>query len=389
MADKKSQVVLMPCESYDFNLVYQQLKKAIDLLGGIKKFVDPRERVLLKPNLLRGKSPEAGVTTHPVVFEAMIKLLREEGIQEIAYGDSPGFGSLSNVAKECGLKKIGEAYDVPLLDFSHGETVDYYAGEVTKRFEIAKGVLDSEAIINLPKMKTHGLTRLTGAVKNLFGCVYGFNKGASHARYPEVLGFSKMLIDLNRYLLPKARLHVMDGVIAMEGNGPASGTPVLMKVLIVSEDPVALDATFARMVDLNPEFMPTNVNGKEMGLGEWEEEKIELIGGTIDAFKNPEFDVVREPVDLLDISRLGALANIRGLLVRKPVVEKNKCVGCGICEKSCPLEKKAIKMVVRKRRTYPLYYYHRCIRCYCCQEMCPTGAISVKTPMIGKLLVYK
>ncbi len=389
MDAKKSKVAIMRCESYDSDLVYIKLKSAIDLLGGINKFITKEDHILLKPNLLRGKKPESGVTTHPAIFEAMVRILKENTVQNITYGDSPGFGSPSGVAKESGIAQIAEKNNIPLLDFSHGETVNYDLGVVTKRFEIANGVLESDGIISLSKMKTHGLTRITGAVKNQFGCVYGLNKGASHARYSDIHSFSKMVIDLNRYLSPKMRLFVMDGIIAMEGNGPASGNPTPMNVILVSEDPVALDATFARMIDLNPEFLPTNVYGEEMGLGNCAMEDIEILGDDLDGFINPDFDVVREPVGKKSDAGLLSIKAIRELLVQKPVVDKNKCIGCGICEKACPVEKKAIKMVQRSRRSYPLYYYNRCIRCYCCQEMCPEGAISVKKPLLGKLIMYK
>lgn len=389
MEDNKSRVVIMGCESYESNLVYEKLKTAIDLLGGIEAFVSKEEKVLLKPNLLRGRSPETATTTHPAVFEAMIRILKEHQIDDLFYGDSPGFGSPVGAAKESGLTQIAENYQVPMLDFSHGKTMDFYLGLVKKRFEIANGVLESDAIISLAKMKTHGLTRITGAVKNQFGCVYGLNKGASHACYPDALSFSKMIVDLNRFLSPKLRLFIMDGILAMEGNGPASGTAVPMKVLLVSDDPVALDATYARMINLDPTFVPTIVFGEEMELGNSSENSIELLGDPMEKFFNPNFDVVREQVDEKVASGLGSLSKLKGILVRKPVVDKDKCIGCGICEKSCPLENKAIKMVHRKRRSYPLYYYDRCIRCYCCQEMCPEAAISVKTPLLGKLIVYK
>lgn len=389
MENKKSRVVIMKCESYDSELVYEKVKQAVELLGGIEKFVNHQERILLKPNLLRGKNPDAAVTTHPAIFEAVIRLLNETGMKYISYGDSPGFGSPAGAAKDSGLAEIAEKYQLSLKDFSHGMKVDFFLGLGTKRFEIAQGVLESDAIISLPKMKTHGLTRITGAIKNQFGCVYGLNKGMSHAHYPDVKSFSKMLVDLNRYLSPKLRLFIMDGIVAMEGNGPASGNPVPMNVILVSDDPVALDATFARMVNLDPAFVPTITYGEEMELGYWSPEKIEILGEPWEDFLKEDFDVVRLPVGEMEPSTLSYLKMFQDLLVQKPVVDKAKCIGCGVCEEACPVEKKAIRIVERKRRKYPLYFYHRCIRCFCCQEMCPVGAISVKTPMLGKLTIYR
>jgi uncharacterized protein (DUF362 family)/NAD-dependent dihydropyrimidine dehydrogenase PreA subunit len=382
-----SQVVVLKCESYDPETVYAALKRGMEALGGIGRFVSPREQVLLKPNMLRSKKIDSGCTTHPSVFEAVIRLLEEADCRNLVYGDSPGRGLPENVAREVGLAEVAERHGVPLGEFNHGESVAYPEGVMTKRFELARSVIDSDAIISLCKMKTHGLTRITGAIKNQLGCVYGYNKSASHARFPNSLNFSRMLVDLNMKLKP--RLFIMDGITAMEGNGPGSGTPVKMNCLLISDDPVALDATFARLVDLDPTFVPTVTAGEEMGLGTYLARDIELLGDDMEPLINRSFAVERYPVRDESTIALSNLRFVRSLMTRKPVVIPQRCIGCGICAASCPLDIKAIHMADRGDQRVPKYDYHRCIRCYCCQEMCPQKAIIVKTPALGRLFIYR
>ena len=198
--------------------------------------------------MLAGALPQRAVTTHPAVFEAVIRVLREEGIGRLSYGDSPGFPNVDTekCADTCGLAEVAARLEVPAADFGHGSTVHFPEGRRAGSFVLCEGVQQADCIVNLCKMKTHGLERLTGAVKNMYGCVLGLNKGTGHVSYPNAQVFAEMLIDLNRCVKP--RLHIMDGIVAMEGNGPASGTPVPMKVLLFSADPVALDTVFAMLV---------------------------------------------------------------------------------------------------------------------------------------------
>lgn len=382
-----SRVVIIKCTNYERETVYEGLKRGLDYLGGIEQYVSPEELILLKPNMLRSKKVDSGCTTHPSVFEGMIRLLEEAGCDRLIYGDSPGLGAPEKVAQEVGLAEVAEAHHIPLGEFSQGESVAYPEGVATKRFELARTAIDADAIISLCKMKTHGLTRITGAIKNQLGCVYGFNKGASHARFPSSLKFSQMLVDLNLKLRP--RLFVMDGITAMEGNGPASGTPVKMNCLLISDDPVALDATFARLVDLDPTFVPPIVAGQEMGLGTYEEDAITLLGDDFKDIFSDSFSVERIPVKDESTISLSNLRFVKNLLTRKPVLISERCIHCGICVASCPLEDKALSWKTVEGKRYPHYDYHKCIRCYCCQEMCPQKAIVVKTPLLGKLFIYR
>ncbi len=375
-------MVVIPCEGYQQYAVAEAIETGISLLGGWDCFLKKHEKILLKPNLLNRAEPNRAVTTHPAVFQSVAESLIENGYSNLCYGDSPGHpGSVEKTSSICGLHEVAEKLNLPLAEFTKSKTVEYRRGNVERKYEICEGVLESDGIINICKMKTHQLERITGGVKNMFGCVCGLNKGAAHAKYPDADSFAQMLVDLN--LLLKARLHIMDGIIAMEGNGPASGNPVEMNVILMSEDPVALDATFCRLISLDPAVVATVYHGGNTGLGKWREEEIEIVGvDRLEPYSNPDFDVMRDKQS----SGIWVLLNKLKALARKPVILNEKCIRCGACVEACPLQEKAVffeNSIVseekdRKKKSVPVYDYQKCIRCYCCQEMCPEQAIVVK-----------
>ena len=380
----KSKVAVVACENYDEETVYRALARGVELLGGIGSFVRKGERILLKPNVLAGSAPELAVTTHPAVFAAVARVLSGSGAV-LSYGDSPGFGKPADALAKSGLSPVAERYGIALADFERGMSVDNPSGLVGKRFDLANAALEADGIVSLPKMKTHALTRVTGAVKNQFGCVYGLNKAAFHVRVPNQAQFSRMLVDLN--LMLKPRLFVMDGIVAMEGNGPRGGKPVAMNCLIISADAVAVDATFCRMIDLDPSFIPTITHGVERGLGKCDIADIEYLGDDPASFRKPDFDAVRKPVIDTDMLGLGVWpAFVKNAFYPRPVIDPARCVTCGVCVESCPVEGKAVDFRNGNRKDPPEYTYSKCIRCYCCQEMCPYKAIAVKRPWLGRLL---
>ncbi len=380
-----SEVALVKCEDYkDAPLA---VAKALDLIGGVEMILGKDEKLLLKPNFLAKCPPEKACTTHPEVFKGVAKYLLEKGYKNLSYGDSPGHGDTAAIAKECGVAAVAEELSIPLADFTAGKTTGFPDGKVAKEFVIANGVLECDGIVNVCKMKSHMLERITGAQKNIFGCVFGLNKGASHVKYPNATLFAEMLADLN--LMLKPRLHIMDGVVAMEGNGPQSGTPKKMNVILASTDSVALDSVFASLVYLDPSLVPTNVVGGKWGVGESDINNIKVITEngilTVSEAKQlygaPDFDVYRGKEDKGEISYLKPF---KKLIKRKPKIKKNLCVACGICVKSCPVEGGALHF--KKKGKPPVYDYDKCIECYCCQEMCPKKAIYAHQNPIVKMI---
>jgi uncharacterized protein (DUF362 family) len=362
-------------------MVNAAVERGIALLGGVGIFAQRGEKILLKPNLLSAASPEKCVTTHPSLFRAVAEVFINSGAA-VSYGDSPAIGSTAGVAKKAGLQAVAEDLNIGLADFKTGVEIFFEEGRQNRKFVIAKGVLESDGIVSLPKLKTHGLEKFTGCVKNQFGCIPGVRKGEYHVKLPDAWDFGKMLVDLNRFVSP--RLYIMDGIEAMEGNGPRSGRPRRMNMILFSKDPIALDATVLRMIGLNPEHVPTTKFGSEFGAGTYNEEDIELVGDNFDGFKIFDFDIDRTPAAT---RAEGGFARFMGnRLVSKPVIVKEKCVTCGICVKMCPANPKAVDWFDGDTSKPPTYNYDSCIRCYCCQEVCPEGAIELKSPIIRKLL---
>jgi uncharacterized protein (DUF362 family)/NAD-dependent dihydropyrimidine dehydrogenase PreA subunit len=376
-----STVALVRCENYEHQNVSRAVRKGMDLLGGPGRFARPGEKILFKPNWLVADPPEKLTVTHPAIFRSMVEVFKTTGAV-LSYGDSPAIQSPETAARNSGFLSVATAEGVALADFKRGREIVFAAGVQNKKFVIANGALDCDGIISLPKLKTHGLERVTGCVKNQFGCVPGALKGEFHVKLASAVDFARMLVDLNAFLAP--RLYVMDGVIAMEGNGPRGGTARPMKVILFSADPIALDATVCRMIDIDPEFVPTITLGMEAKSGTWKKEEIELVGDPLESFVDSGFDVKREPVTPYSRGKGGGF--FRNAIVPKPFILSEKCTRCGTCVNACPVNPKAVDWHDGDRKVPPSYKYERCIRCYCCQELCPEGAVHLKVPLLRKML---
>lgn len=376
-----SKVALVYCDSYEKAKVYQAVSKGVKLIGGLDKLFNQGEKVLLKPNMLAADPPEKASITHPAVFEAVARVMHEHQAR-LTYGDSPAYHKPITAAKKIGLHEVAEEMGIQLADFEKGKDVYFEKGLMKRKFFVANGVLEADSVVSIPKLKTHGFARMTGSVKNQFGCVPGKLKGEMHVKLPGGIEFSKMLVDLNYMVSPK--LYVMDGIVAMEGNGPRSGNPKPMNVVLISTDPIALDATICRMMNLDPEFVETIKAGYEVGMGTYFEEEIDLVGEPIERFIHKDYDVDRRPIEKTKDSGLVNVVN--QLFVSKPYIINSKCIKCGVCVNMCPVPEKAVNWKNGDKTQVPVYDYSQCIRCYCCQELCPQSAIEIKVPALRKVI---
>jgi uncharacterized protein (DUF362 family)/ferredoxin len=373
-----SRVALIRCESYEYPVLLEAIKKGISFLGGIGKYVKKDEKILLKINLLTGEVPEKSVCTNPYVVKAVGEIFSEAGA-DVSYGDSPGFGTTMNSLKRGGFIDI--CTNIKPAEFNEGKEILFENAVQNKKLFIARPVLENDGLISLPKLKTHGYQKYTGCIKNQFGCISGLSKAEYHVKLPDVNDFAKMLVDVDRFVRP--RLYIMDGISAMEGNGPRSGNPRKMNVLLFSEDPVALDATACRLINLDPLLVPVIKAGAEAGHGEYKHEKIELVGDEFKSFVQDDFVVDRNT--LKPFKKSGMVTFLSNRFVPRPAIDPEKCIKCGVCVNICPVKPKALSWEKGDKTKAPVYDYSLCIRCYCCQEMCPEKAISLKKPFLRKI----
>jgi len=370
----KSSVSIVRCQNYDEGKVLEGLRQAITLIGGIENFVKSGDHVLLKPNLLYGKPPEKAVTTHPSIIKGMIQIVREAGGVPFI-GDSPSIGSLAKVAEKAGIKKVAEENDCPLKEFKDPIVPKDRYGKFFKHLEIDRSVLEADVVINLPKWKTHGAVLLTLGVKNLFGCIPGPRKPLWHLRAGESQKvFAQILLDVYRVIQPS--LTVLDGILGMEGNGPGSGDPIPLGLILASKDPLSIDQIGCDLLGIPRKLIPTNRVAIEEGIGgDW----IEVVGESIEESKIPHFKL--PPPSGVSWNLPGFLRRgLKHALTSKPWIEDHLCEGCERCIEICP--SKALK----KKGDRFAFDYDKCIRCFCCQEVCSSGAISIKQGWALKLV---
>jgi uncharacterized protein (DUF362 family)/NAD-dependent dihydropyrimidine dehydrogenase PreA subunit len=238
--------------------------------------------------------------------------------------------------------------------------------EYKKEVSVSRAVLESDVMISLPKFKTHGLTVLTGAIKNNYGILPGAQKAVLHRKAGSPLRFHEMIVDIFKLRIPD--LILMDAILAMQGNGPVSTEFRYIGQIIASDNAVALDAVMARIAGVEPENLRFLLKAGDEGLGEFEESAIKLEGKLtrISDFKLPPLNGKAH----LDSPRLQrAIQNRIGL---RPQVEESLCNACETCVKHCPGEALTMK------EGLPVLNPEKCIICFCCQEICPEKAIALQ-----------
>jgi uncharacterized protein (DUF362 family)/Pyruvate/2-oxoacid:ferredoxin oxidoreductase delta subunit len=323
------------------------------------------KKILIKPNVLRTSDPKEAIVTHPAVLAAVVEHVASMGPASLVVGDNPGvvsYGANEECFKKTGLMEAAGGYyrnigtDAQTLNFNP---------EYMPTVSVSRAVLDADIVISLPKFKTHGLTVLSGAIKNSYGILPGAQKARLHKAAGSPERFHQMIVDVFRLRVPD--IFIVDAVVGMEGNGPASSDLRDIGLILASDNAVAMDAVIATMMGCDPARLGFLRKAKSVGLGDFDVDSIEILG---ELKRIPDFK----------LPPLGGEANIGNPVIQemltkpttlRPQANQDLCTGCGVCIEQCPVS--ALSMGDR----FPEVDANICIRCFCCQELCPEKAMAL------------
>jgi len=375
----KARVSIVRAYNYDYAEIHAAVVRGIELIGGLAGVVPAGSKVFVKINHISPPSPpEKGIVTHPVFVEAVLACLKEAGA-DITVGDDIS-SSAGDGFRVSGFRQMCQRANVRLVNLREAGFVEVEChGHFLEKVYLARAMLDADVIVNLPKLKTHSLCVLTCGVKNLYGVIPSGLRQRLHGEYTKCENFSQMLVDI--FSAVKPQLNIVDGIVAMEGEGPAAGSLRPMGVILASRDAVALDAVSARIIGLDPMDVDTTRYAHERGLGVGRLEDIEVVGERVEDVSVPDFKLPAGAARTL--SRIVPHSLVRFAVDRlfiRPSVVESRCTGCAECEKICPSG--AISVSGKKARIN----HAICLQCMCCHEVCRFNAIKPRQSIVGRMV---
>ncbi len=366
-----SKVFISNCKTYDVDKIKASLTESLDAMGGLSKYVQPGQKVLLKINLIGPKKAEKAATTHPEFVRAVGQLVQSIGAQ-VFVGDSSG-GAIAGMAPTkksfivAGIDQVAHEEGFTLINFDEvGPVSKEIEGNLTQDLYISKAIEEMDVVINLPKMKTHSMGVYTGAIKNLFGVIPGLRKAKYHRDAPNPEAFGDVLADIHK-VITNMPLHIMDGIISMQGEGPTAGAPYPAGKILISEDPLSLDRIAIEMMGIAPERVDILKASIKRNVGVWDRNEIEVIGDFV-KFKNYDLPKSYKTNAIKDYTKVRGVIDFFKVV---PVVNQSKCISCNSCVDGCP--------VGAINRDTKIVDYTICIDCLCCHELCMIEAVELKS----------
>ena len=370
-------ISIIKCSDYDEQELEQKIIAALDKLGGLKNFISYGDKVVLKPNLLSAKPGSTCVTTNPKFVKFCAKIIKDFGAHPVV-GDSPPMHGSTKIAKKIGLLDELNEIGVELIEFKTPVKLKVSEDAIFKDIFVAKEALEADALINLPKIKSHTQMTLTGCVKNIFGVVIGKEKPMWHLKAGiDKSYFAHMLLDLYYGVSPI--LTLADMITVMEGDGPSSGTKKHVGAIVAGSDCVAMDTVISNILEIpfDINYILTEVRHFPSHHST-EIQNINILSDGLDEIRSNAKGFKLPKMTDSDFGMPSILRKLlRDSLTSKPYIDISLCKYCKECENICPAD------VISISKDDNSFDYKKCIKCFCCQEICPYGALKV---MQGSLL---
>jgi len=371
------------CPGYDLTQVRKAVRQCLDALPEMHNLFARASCVLLKPNLLSSKAtPERPVNTHPAVVQAIAEILIHDFGCDVAIGDSCGTlspGATAAALRNSQMTAVAAVVGARIynVDLQPRYMVALGEGRLPIELPLPANLDQFDVIVSVAKLKTHGLTYVTGPVKNMLGLVPAGGKKHAHALATRVDEFCSLLCDLYEHLRPAAAF--VDGIVGMEGRGPSNGRPRKMELVGASCDPVALDSFCAQVMGFDPMKVPLLAECEARGLGAAAPGAIVVKGEPVWTFAKPDF--ARPPVHVSSallrvMPRWLSRTAVATFLSRRASINQAACTRCGECARNCPSGAILFDDKTGRYRVDP----SRCIACFCCDEVCDFAAIEIHGP---------
>ncbi len=378
-------VVLKRIEEYNYELVKQNILDSLNEFNFLDK-INSNTNVFIKLNCVGPFKEDMGITTHPVVLDAVLSIIKTK-TDKIVVGDNPAVRDITFTLKKCGLYDCIIKHNATIITGDDFTTIHNSNAKTYSTFEVSRQMVECDCLINLPKIKTHTLAYMTCALKNFFGLIYGLNKSAWHTKASNPLEFGNAINDLYGAFLESMKdkpiIHICDGIIGLEGEGPSTGGKAKKaNAIITSTDAVSADRVALELVKLDYSKLYITQIANERGYGESDLDKIEIKGNSLSDFEDVKFDPPKDSLSSFGL-RIMKHKIFRNILLEHPKIDKEKCIKCGECAKICPEKTMQIKP-----KENPNLKPINCIRCWCCAEVCPKNAIhKSKRPIFGKIFL--
>lgn len=388
-----SEVIIKCCEDYEYDTLYSKVHDMLDKSG---LEIKPGMNVLIKANLLAKKLPQQCVTTNPNVIRAVCQYIKDKKAVPII-ADSPAGpfneNSLKAIYAATGMEEAALQTGAILNYDTSFSNVKLKDAKTLDKIDVINAVLNAHMIINVAKLKTHVMMTYTGAVKNLYGVIPGLTKASYHMKLQQPENFSNHLIDICEFVKPN--FSIIDGIHAMEGDGPNSGEKVEFGYILGSTDPYSLDLTASEMIGIDEDEIATIVNSRKRRL--IKEDDLEVLVETDEGLLTLDFQEFKSYIRNLGLKpfkkpkaqSVNFLSGKVPKFIERYIVDKSKskpyfieekCIGCGHCVRNCPAK------IIHLENKKAIVDIGKCISCFCCHEVCPKDAVEIRVPFIAKLL---